>query len=193
MLDYINCLPLHGSYGRYPVRKRTASGRAQRASARNQNGATPAVPLESTSSADGPTQFQPGPSPMETDSLTGIPDDEPVLSRSNSSLNLHDLPAPTSHGRTKRKDKGKGKEVEPAPVKVKEEPKNVLLPSPDPPTSNLVCSPCLVLHLTHLLPQAKRRSLLFLSLSRRSRVLRWMSSSFSPLVSRSAYGERRGG
>ncbi|KAF9452811.1 hypothetical protein P691DRAFT_659886 [Macrolepiota fuliginosa MF-IS2] len=129
------------------VDKGTASGRAQRASARNQNGATPAVPLESTSSADGPTQFQPGPSPMETDSLTGIPDDEPALSRSNSSLNLYDLPVPTSHGRAKRKDKGKGKEVDSANVKVKEEPKNVLLPSPDPPTSNLLnnddhCSSC---------------------------------------------------
>jgi hypothetical protein len=81
---------------------------------------------------------------METDSLTGIPDDEPFLSRSNSSLNLYDHPVPTSHGRTKRKDKGKGKEIDPASVKVKEEPKNVLLPSPDPPASNLVSFPHLV-------------------------------------------------
>lgn len=139
MLTSLNRLPLRAPQSYCFARRRTASGRAQRASARNQNGAAPAVPLESTSSADGPVLFHPGPSPMETDSLTGIPDDEPALSRSNSSLNLHDLPAHMSHGRVKRKDKGKGKEVEPAPVKVKEEPKNILLPSPDPP-SNLVCS-----------------------------------------------------
>ncbi|KAF5358114.1 hypothetical protein D9756_001766 [Leucocoprinus leucothites] len=120
------------------VDKGTASGRAQRASARNQNGATPAVPLESTSSAEAPAQLLPTPSPVEPDNLPGAPEDEPSLSRSNSSLNLYDLSVPTSHGRTKRKDKGKAKEVDSASVKVKEEPKSVLLPSPDPqPASNL--------------------------------------------------------
>ncbi|KXN90458.1 hypothetical protein AN958_04130 [Leucoagaricus sp. SymC.cos] len=129
------------------VDKGTASGRAQRASARNQNGATLAVPLEGTSSAEAPAQFLPGQSPMETDSLTGAPEDEPALSRSNSSLNIFDLPVPTSHGRTKRKDKGKGKEVDQASVRVKEEPRSGVLPSPDPPTSSLLnnddhCSSC---------------------------------------------------
>lgn len=149
MSHRINPLLSHMSQRRRPPRKRTASGRAQRASARNQNGVTPAVPLESTSSADGLPQFHSGPSPLETDSLTGIVDDEPALSRSNSSLNLHDLPAPTPHGRIKRKDKGKGKEVDSAPVKVKEEPKNVFLPSPDPPTSNSVSRLGLAQNLTH--------------------------------------------
>ncbi|XP_006458322.1 hypothetical protein AGABI2DRAFT_183411 [Agaricus bisporus var. bisporus H97] len=129
------------------VDKGTASGRAQRASARNQNGVIPAVPLESTSSADGPTFFNPGPSPMEIESVTGLPDDEPALTRSDSSHNLHDLLSQTAHARAKRKDKGKGKEVDSASVKVKEEPKSIPLSSPDPPPSNLLnnhdhCSSC---------------------------------------------------
>jgi hypothetical protein len=141
MVQQPYCLPLRVSPCSSSPRQRTASGRAQRASARNQNGATLAVPLESTSSADGPAQFHPGPSPMETDSLPGVPEDEPSLSRSNSSLNLHDLPVPPSHGRIKRKDKGKGKEVDSSSVKVKEEPKSGFLPSPDPTSaSNLVRS-----------------------------------------------------
>lgn len=144
MLDQSNDLSLDISLCCSSARRRTASGRAQRASARNQNGSTVAGPLESTSSGEAPAQFHPVLSPMETDSLPGIPEDEPSLSRSNSSLNLYDLHVHTSQGRPKRKDKGKAKEVDPASIRVKEEPKNVLLPSPDPPlASNLVCSPYL--------------------------------------------------
>lgn len=140
-------LPLCYSF----VRKRTASGRAQRASARNQNGPAVAVPLESTSSGEAPAQLHPVPSPMETDSLPGVPEDEPSLSRSNSS-NFNDFHASASHGRPRRKDKGKAKEVDPIFIRVKEEPKSVVLPSPDPPlASNPVRSPYLAwpLHSCH--------------------------------------------
>jgi len=139
MLDQSNDLSLHVPLCFSFVRKRTASGRAQRASARNQNGQTVAVPLESTSSGEAPAQLHPIPSPMETDSLPGIQEDEPSLSRSNSS---NDFQASVSHGRPRRKDKGKAKEVDPVSIRVKEEPKSVVLPSPDPPlASNLVRSP----------------------------------------------------
>lgn len=82
---------------------------------------------------------------MEIESVTGLPDDEPALTRSDSSHNLHDLLSQTAHARAKRKDKGKGKEVDSASVKVKEEPKSIPLSSPDPPPSNLVRSISLVL------------------------------------------------
>jgi len=144
MLDQSNDLSLHVPLCYSFVRKRTASGRAQRASARNQNGQTVAVPLESTGSGEAPAHLHPIPSPMETDSLPGVPEDEPSLSRSNSSSNFNDFQVSAPHGRPRRKDKGKAKEVDPISIRVKEEPKSVVLPSPDPPlASNLVRSPYL--------------------------------------------------
>lgn len=106
MLDQSNDLSLHVPLCYSFVRKRTASGRAQRASARNQNGQTVAVPLESTSSGEAPAQLHPIPSPMETDSLPGVPEDEPSLSRSNSSSNFR---SPLPMGDQGAKTKGRPK------------------------------------------------------------------------------------
>ncbi|KAG5637860.1 hypothetical protein H0H81_002899 [Sphagnurus paluster] len=125
-------------------RSKTAIGRAQRASARNQNGAA--------SSADTPMETELGaapvlnPIPVDLETETMVVDDESSISRSNSSQNLQELPSGSAVGRPKRKDKGKGKEVESAAVRVKEEPKLVTLHTPDPP-SNLLnnddhCSSC---------------------------------------------------
>lgn len=110
---------------------RTATGRAQRASARNQGGNTsvldPSMQLEAgTSSASQPIL-------LESDSGTVVVDDEVSISRSNSSLNLQD----SAGGRSKRKDKGKAKEVDTPLLRVKEEPKPFALHTPEPP-SNLV-------------------------------------------------------
>jgi len=114
---------------------RTATGRAQRASARNQGGNTsildPSMQLEvGTSSASQPIL-------LESDSGTAVVDDEVSISRSNSSLNLQDSVLPALGGRSKRKDKGKAKEVDTPPLRVKEEPKPFSLHTPEPP-SNLV-------------------------------------------------------
>ncbi|RXW24140.1 hypothetical protein EST38_g1704 [Candolleomyces aberdarensis] len=79
-------------------------------------------------------------------SATG--DEEPTLSRSNSSLNLQDSTSHNSAPKGGKKDKGKGREVctPPTAMRVKEEPKAVPLPTPEP-ASNLLnnndhCSSC---------------------------------------------------
>lgn len=109
------------------------TGRAQRASARQQNGNSavlePAAQLEVLAQSK---------STYPESEVDMVVDDEPSLSRSNSSLNLQE---PNIMGRGKRKDKGKGKEVESAPVKVKEEPRTVSLVSPEPP-GNMVSASC---------------------------------------------------
>jgi hypothetical protein len=114
---------------------RTATGRAQRASARNQGGNTsildPSMQLEAgTSSASQPIL-------LESDSGTVVVDDEITISRSNSSLNLQDSALPASGGKSIRKDKGKAKEEDTPPLRVKEEPKPLSLRTPEPP-NNLV-------------------------------------------------------
>ncbi|KAG6910907.1 hypothetical protein DXG01_006590 [Tephrocybe rancida] len=123
-------------------RTKSAIGRAQRASARNQNGAVTGV--EPSGDGELASAFNPISVDLEPDAM--VIDDEPSISRSNSSQNLQEVAAGTG-GRPKRKDKGKGKEVEPAIVRVKEEPKIVSLHTPDPPPSNLLnnddhCSSC---------------------------------------------------
>ncbi|KAF8078188.1 hypothetical protein FPV67DRAFT_1686608 [Lyophyllum atratum] len=105
-------------------RSKTAIGRAQRASARNQNGATSSVdPLADSELASASTSH---PIPVDFELDTMVVDDEPSISRSNSSHNLQEVAPVTATGRPKRKDKGKAKEVEPAMVRVKEEPKPCL-------------------------------------------------------------------
>jgi hypothetical protein len=118
---------------------RTATGRAQRASARNQGGNTsmldPSMQLEAgTSSASQPIL-------LESDSGTVVVDDEITISRSNSSLNLQDSALPASGGKSKQKDKGKAKELDTPPLRVKEEPKPFSLNTPEPPTNNNLVSP----------------------------------------------------
>ena len=117
---------------------RTATGRAQRASARNQGGNTsmldPSIQLEAgTSSASQPIL-------LESDSGTVVVDDEITISRSNSSFNLQDSTLPALGGKSKRKDKGKAKEEDTPPLRVKEEPKPFSLRTPEPPNNNLVSS-----------------------------------------------------
>ncbi|KDR81419.1 hypothetical protein GALMADRAFT_60173 [Galerina marginata CBS 339.88] len=128
------------------VDKGTATGRAQRASARNQ-GSNTAPALEPSVHVDIATSSLSQPIILDSDSVTAPMDKEPSISRSNSSLNLLDPPPPPSmSGRPKRKDKGKAKEVDTPPLRVKEEPKSFSLLTPEPP-SNLLnnedhCSAC---------------------------------------------------
>ncbi|KAG6841200.1 hypothetical protein C0991_000862 [Blastosporella zonata] len=125
-------------------RTKSAIGRAQRASARNQNGTVQGTELPADSELASASSLNPIPVDSEPDTMAI--DDEPSISRSNSSQNLLEATV-SAIGRPKRKDKGKGKEVELAAVRVKEEPKAVSLHTPDPPHSNLLnnddhCSSC---------------------------------------------------
>ncbi|KAH9484194.1 hypothetical protein JR316_0003674 [Psilocybe cubensis] len=126
-----------------------ATGRAQRASARNQAGNSTAPAMESSTSTDLGTNSIAQPIIIDSDSVNGGLDKEPSLSRSNSSVNLVDPPPPpppAMRGRPKKKDKGKAKETDTPPLHVKEEPKPFSLLTPEPP-SNLLnnedhCSSC---------------------------------------------------
>lgn len=105
---------------------RSATTRAQRASARNFGANAPAsdplAPLETTASS----------SQMVSDSdplSMALDSDENAMSRSNSLPNADDPTVASSHMRTShisRKDKGKGREKD-AAVRVKEEPSAVTL------------------------------------------------------------------
>ncbi|KAJ7093105.1 hypothetical protein C8R44DRAFT_397972 [Mycena epipterygia] len=128
--------------------KRSAvTGRAQRASARNHNGAAPA-PDVSQSDVGGSSLSQP--ISVASDTYTMVPDDETSPSRSNSAPNLQEgsvaAPEPKPRGKGRPKGKGKAKEVE-LPVRIKEEPKAVSLETPEPLASNQInnedhCSSC---------------------------------------------------
>lgn len=124
--------------------KGAASGRAQRASARNQIGISSTVDSSMNLESGSTSTLQP--ILVDWDSCTMVIDDDLSLSRSNSSLNLQDPPQASSSGRARRKDKGKGKEAETPPIRVKEEPKNISLHTPEP-VLNLLnnedhCSSC---------------------------------------------------
>ncbi len=125
------------------MKLRAASGRAQRASARQQGSGV--VPALDTATTLAPTVVAPIQSPtIDSDPATMTVDEDVIpLSRSASSVNLQlQDPSPLTAGnKAKRKDKGKGKEVENPPLRVKEEPKAVSLHTPEP-TNNLVrCQP----------------------------------------------------
>ena len=115
------------------------TGRAQRASARNQ-GAHNSPSMDLLPQVDFPPHASSQSFQLESDSGTLNADKEPSDSRSNSSLNLLDPPPaaliPAPVGRPKRKDKGKAKEVENPPLRVKEEPKSFSLHTPDVPNPN---------------------------------------------------------
>ncbi|TFK25022.1 hypothetical protein FA15DRAFT_668895 [Coprinopsis marcescibilis] len=128
-----------------PRADKGASGRAQRASARNQNAMVGAV--DPSSSLDNSSAS--GQQPIVVDaepSGSGAVDDDLALSRSNSSLNLQDPAPQTSTAKTLKRDKGKGKDVGTPPIRVKEEPKNVMLNTPEPNANMLNnndhCSSC---------------------------------------------------
>jgi hypothetical protein len=115
-----------------PLIHRTATGRAQRASARNQNGGAMPV-LDPLADSEGGSTSAPPLASVDSESYTMVLDDEPSISRSNSSLNVQETPSASTSGRPRRKqDKGKGREVEPLTVRVKEEPRPVSLHSPEP-------------------------------------------------------------
>ena len=106
--------------------KRTTTGRAQRASARSQNGAVSILEPP----AEGEVRSTSVPTP-DLEALTMVVDDEPSISRSNSSGIVQETSG-ILIGRSRRKDKGKATEAEPSVVRVKEEPKSISLLSPEP-------------------------------------------------------------
>ena len=115
-----------------------ASGRAQRASARQQ--VSNLAPVPDTTTTLAPTVLSAAQPPEGDSEATAMMVDEDLtLSRSASSVNLQlqDPPPLPAATKTKRKDKGKGKEVENFPLRVKEEPKALSLQTPEP-TNNLV-------------------------------------------------------
>lgn len=107
------------------------SGRAQRASARNQNGAAPEPAPQSEVGGSSVSQ----PVSVASESYIMVPDDETSLSRSNSAPNLQEGSAaaaePKPRGKGRPKGKGKAKETE-VPVRVKEEPQAISLHTPEP-------------------------------------------------------------
>ncbi|KIY43700.1 hypothetical protein FISHEDRAFT_78541 [Fistulina hepatica ATCC 64428] len=103
----------------------STTGRAQRASARRQNGAA-LVSLQ-----DYATELQVVVEPPAP--VAAVPNATPALSRSNSSQNIAPERSQSIGARIRRRDKGKGKETANA-VHVKEEPQPAaLLVSPEPP------------------------------------------------------------
>ncbi|KAJ6606621.1 hypothetical protein DFH09DRAFT_14524 [Mycena vulgaris] len=128
-------------------KRSTVTGRAQRASARNHNGAAPAPDL-SQGEVGGSSISQP--ISVASEPYTMVPDDESSFSRSNSAPDLQEgnvaTAEPKSRGKGRPKGKGKAKEAE-LPVRVKEEPKAVSLHTPEPLVSNQInnedhCSSC---------------------------------------------------
>ncbi|KAJ3842764.1 hypothetical protein F5878DRAFT_555232 [Lentinula raphanica] len=124
-----------------------SSGRAQRASARNQNGSSNAVDPVLNFNSEGTRSSQPPPPSADDSDITIILDDEPSASHSDSSQNILDPPQSIQgmNTRGKKKDKGKGKETE-VPARIKEEPQTVSLHSPEPQVdllnNNDHCSAC---------------------------------------------------
>ncbi|KAF6764967.1 hypothetical protein DFP72DRAFT_1029512 [Ephemerocybe angulata] len=122
-----------------------ATGRAQRASARNQTAMTVAAEPTSSTEPAACSVLQPIVLDAEpSGSATG--DEDATLSRSNSSSNLHDAAQLDTATKGRRKDKGKGKEVGTPPARVKEEQSAVAVPTQEP-LSNLLnnndhCSSC---------------------------------------------------
>ncbi|KAF9459334.1 hypothetical protein BDZ94DRAFT_1284436 [Collybia nuda] len=135
----------HEHEGARSKRPKTATGRAQRANARNQNGTV--ATLDLLADSEGGSTSAPPLASADSESYTMVLDDEPSISRSNSLSNLQEPPPTNTNNRPKRKqDKGKGREVEPLTVRVKEEPKLVSLQSPEPSVNMLNnedhCSSC---------------------------------------------------
>lgn len=114
-----------------------ATGRAQRASARHQNGATSATDHHPLAYGEVGVPSLSQPITVDSEPSTMAVDDEPSISRSNSLNNLQEGPSASATARPRRKDKGKGKETD--FVRVKEEPKAISLHSPEP-IANLVRS-----------------------------------------------------
>ncbi|KAF8185023.1 hypothetical protein K438DRAFT_1066922 [Mycena galopus ATCC 62051] len=118
-------------------KRSTVTGRAQRASARNHNGAASAPGTsqgEMPAELGGSSLSQPISVPSEPYIM--VPDDETSLSRSNSAPTQEGTAAAPEPRRGKPgrpKGKGKAKETE-LPVRIKEEPKPVslALPTPEP-------------------------------------------------------------
>jgi hypothetical protein len=122
----------------------TVTGRAQRASARNHNGAASAP---GTSQGEAPAEVGGSslsqPLSVASEAYIMVPDDETSLSRSNSAPHMQEgtaaAPEPKRGRPGRPKGKGKAKETEP-PVRVKEEPKpiSLALPTPEPLVSSQV-------------------------------------------------------
>ncbi|KAF4578654.1 hypothetical protein EYR40_001196 [Pleurotus pulmonarius] len=106
-----------------------ASGRAQRATARHQNGQTTITPIPSASN-EGSSISALQAAPIDVDAAP-ISDD--MLDTSASAPAKASTSKPSNGRGRPRKDKGKGKEASSSSVTVKEEPKTVVLNTPEPP------------------------------------------------------------
>ncbi|KIK63801.1 hypothetical protein GYMLUDRAFT_57453 [Collybiopsis luxurians FD-317 M1] len=111
-----------------------ASGRAQRASARNQNGSSNGVDL--IVNPEGPSGSKAAPLLVGDTEIMIMDDESSSLPPPTSLQNIVDQSSHVTSTRGKKKDKGKGKEVE-NPVRIKEEPQTVSLRSPEPQFDNL--------------------------------------------------------
>ncbi|KAJ7043330.1 hypothetical protein C8F04DRAFT_1074418 [Mycena alexandri] len=129
-------------------KRSTVTGRAQRASARNHNGAAPAPEISPQGEAGGSSLSQP--ISVNSEPYTMVIDDE---SSPSSTPNLQEgsgsvAPEPKRKGRPK--GKGKAKETAEPSVQIKEEPKALSVPTletPEPPVSSQInnedhCSSC---------------------------------------------------
>ncbi|KAF8892670.1 hypothetical protein BD779DRAFT_1510246 [Infundibulicybe gibba] len=125
------------------IDKGSATGRAQRASARNQSGATSPLELHTSVESAPPPAAQSA--SLDSDSYLMITDGGLIATRSTSSTNPQEGTSVNLNGRPKRRDKGKAKEIDP-PIRVKEEPKVISLHTPEPPFNLLNnedhCSSC---------------------------------------------------
>ncbi|KAK7023831.1 histone deacetylase associated PHD protein-2 [Favolaschia claudopus] len=135
-------------------KRSTVTGRAQRASARNHNGAASAIEAPqggAVAEAGGSSLSQP--ISVASEPYIMIPDDESSPSRSNSAPNMEEVPAAapeSKRGKPGRpKGKRKAKETE-QPIRIKEEPQpiSLALPTPEPVVNSQInnnedhCSSC---------------------------------------------------
>ncbi|KAF8919486.1 hypothetical protein CPB85DRAFT_1276864 [Mucidula mucida] len=126
------------------VEKSAVTGRAQRASARNQpqqvSALDPPVPSDPVPTVAAPAIY------ADSDS-TMVVDSSPAPSRSASAQIGLEPVTSTTNGRPKRKDKGKAKETDPLSIRVKEEPPMVSFNTPEPSSAHPLanedhCSSC---------------------------------------------------
>jgi hypothetical protein len=106
-----------------------ATGRAQRASARNMNGIAPVSDPLGLNESEVASSLQ-----ADLDIVIPVDSDEHSLSRSNSGVNFQDGTSVNTSERTRgaRKHKGKARDNDATLIHVKEEPKSISLLSPGP-------------------------------------------------------------
>ncbi len=146
LLTFFRCFSLVSSLSArvLSIRDSAVTGRAQRASARNQpqqvSALDPPVPSDPVPTVAAPAIY------ADSDS-TMVVDSSPAPSRSASAQIGLEPVTSTTNGRPKRKDKGKAKETDPLSIRVKEEPPMVSFNTPEPssahPVSTQHCNSCI--------------------------------------------------